>query len=235
MQVFAPIHIGNQSLTFSNITVGNVISVARLPDGKHELKITEFLKAVLNDSTKPYQLYAQQRHYLMMKYQEAQKESFNFNIDFEKYEKNGPWLETIEVNGYQFRQLNGFECEALEMYAKDYLDWLFGAISLQISGPNIPLIPPCTDQKFAFNIIQNRVPLIHGQDVEDFEKIINGYSLANDQLNNLIDLSFDNEGIVCLEQGGTEDAPCRFRPLSTIPSGLKNLLGGLSKQSGSSD
>lgn len=230
MQAYTPIHIGNMSTNFHDLKLGHVIAIARLPEKRHEQKISEFLKATLNDNILPYRLYAQQRHYLMMKYQQLQQGTFNFNVDFEKYEKNGTWLEEIEINGYTFRQLNGFECEALEIYAKDYLDWFFGAMALQVSNKDIVKIEPCSDTEFAKRIIENRVSQINDLVLESGELILASFAMANEKLNHLIDLSFDDEGIVCT-QGGTDDAPCRFRPLSTIPESIKNLLGGLSTKS----
>lgn len=228
MQIHSPIHIGNMTTVFQNLKLGHVIAIARLDEKRNEQKITEFLKATLNDNQLPYLLYAQQRHYLMMKYQESQSESFNFNIDFSKYEKNGTWLEEIEINGFVFRQLNGYECEALELYAKDYLDWLLGALALQVSGDGILQIEPCKDVEFAKRIIENRMAQINSLFIEKSELLINSFMSANDQLNHLIDISFDNDGIVCTQYGGTDDAPIRFRPLSTIPATIKSLLGGLS-------
>lgn len=230
MQTHDPINLGNISTTFSDLRLGQVIAVARKPENKHEQKISAFLKAVLNDNQLPMKLYAQQRHYLMMKYQQSQADSFNFNVDFPKYEKNGTFIEQIEINGFVFRQLNGYECEALEEFATDYLSWFLGALSLQLSSKDIPLIAPCGDKDFAFNIIKNRISLIESKFLNESESMINSYALAEDQLNHLIDISFDNQGIVCMQQGGTDDAPIRFRPLSTLPAGIKNLLRGLSEE-----
>lgn len=235
MQVYSPISIGNKSLTFHHLKIGSAIGIARLAEKKHEQKITAFLKAILNDSELPYHLYAQQRHYLVMKYQQLQQESFNFNIDFEKYEKNGDWCEKVEIDGYVFRQLNGFECEALELYAhentNDYIDWMFGAISLQVSNNEIPFLEPTKDINFAKRIIENRINIIKNLDLEKTERLLSNFLEANERLNNLVEIGFDSEGIVCVQQGGTDDAPIRFRPLSTIPESIKNLLGGLSSKS----
>ncbi|WP_417212029.1 hypothetical protein [Acinetobacter venetianus] len=230
MQAYTPIDIGNISVSFNDPNLGQIIAVARLPEKKHEQKISAFLKALLKDDQLPLRLYAQQRHYLMMRFQQLQQDSFNFNIDFEKYEKNGEFLEQIEVDGYTFRQLNGYECEALELYANDYLDWFLGAMALQMSSKNIPYIQPCTDTNFAKNIIQNRMSIIYQQYLSNSENMIDSFSVANEKLNHLIDISFDDEGIVCMQQGGTDDAPCRFRALSTLPESIKNLLRGLSSK-----
>ncbi|WP_151765810.1 hypothetical protein [Acinetobacter colistiniresistens] len=236
MQTYSPISIGNMSTTFHDFRLRHVIAIARLPEKQHERKITEFLKSVLNDDALPLRLYAQQRHYLMMKYQQLQQGTFNFNIEFDKYEKNGEWAEKVEVDGYVFRQLNGFECEALEQYAlensNDYLDWFFGAMALQVgNGKEIVMIDPCPETNFAKRIIESRINLIKDFALAEGEKLIDSFAVANEQLNHLIDISFDNEGIVCMQQGGTDDAPIRFRPLSTVPKSIKDLLGGLSTQS----
>lgn len=231
MQTYSPIPIGNMSTTFHDLKLGHVIAIARITEKLHEQKISEFLKATLNDEVLPYRLYAGQRHYLMMKYQELQQGTFNFNIDFTKYEKNGQWTEFVDVNGYRFRQLNGYECEALELFATDYIDWLFGAIALQVSNDKIPFIEPCTETNFAKRVIETRVQTIRNLTLDDTAILLDSYAFANDQLNHLIDIGFDKEGIVCTECGGTDDAPRRFRPLSTVPESIKNLLGGLSSES----
>jgi hypothetical protein len=192
MQTYSPISIGNMSTTFHDLKIGHVIAIARLDEKHHEQKITAFLKSVLNNNTLPYELYAQQRHYLMMKYQQLQQGIFDFNIDFDKYEKNGDWLEHVEVNGYTFRPLNGYECEALELYAKDYLDWFFGAMALQVGSDDIVQIEPCKNTDFAKRIIENRISLVQNLALEKSEELLNSYALANEKLNHLIDLSFDN-------------------------------------------
>lgn len=222
MESVHPIFSNGNAYTIQELTLGQAIEIAKIPDGKHEKKITALLSVILGDKVLPYQLTLQERHYLMMKYVEHKKDTFGFDIDFSLFEKEQEELEQVEINGYTFRHLNGYECEALEDYASNYLEFVLGSIALQVSSDTLPAMTPATDIKFAKNIIEARVADLHRLDLETADLLLSSYYEAMEQLNNLVNYGFDDEGVLLI--GGTDENSVRFCEISTIPATVRSVL-----------
>lgn len=226
MQSVQPIFSNGTAYAIKELNLGQVIEIAKIPQKQNERKISAILTAIIGDIADPYELSLQERHYLMMKYVERHNETFGYNIDFKDFEKDGMAQETVEVNGYQFRHLNGYECEALEQYAKSYLDWVMGSIALQISGNGIAAMLPAKDINFAINVIQSRIDDLYALDLATSELIFNSYFEAMPLLNDLLDYTFDDEGVLVV--GGMSEKLVRFCEISTVPATVEYLIESLS-------
>lgn len=236
MKSLEPIFVNGMAYTIHELTLGQAIEIAKTEDGKHEKKINKMLSALLNDPALPYEMTLQERHYLIMKYIERQKEVFDIEfdqeVDFNLFEKE--YLtpkETITMGNYSFRHLNGFECEALEEYATCFLDWVFGSLALQVSGGAFAEMATSTsrDIRFVKNVIASRVTEIKNLDLTNADELMQSFIMANTQLNNLIDYWFDDMGVLVMSQDieeGGESKILRFCEMPTLPATLQNLLQG---------
>lgn len=232
MQSVQPLFLNGTAYTVNELNLGQAIEIAQIPTDRHERKISAILTAILGGQIDPYELTLQERHYALMKYIERHQATFGYDIDFGIFEKEGMAQESVEVDGYTFRHLNGYECEALEQYASNYLDWVLGSIALQISGEHIAPMIPATSIDFAKNIIRSRVQELYALDLATSEQIFNSYYVAMDELNHLIRYGFDDKGVVVTSLDGQNDI--RFCQIPTIPTTVRSVIESAFEQ-GSND
>lgn len=241
MQSLQPIFMNGTAFNITELNLGQAIEIAKIPQNQHERKISAILTAILGGEIDPYELTLQERHYLLMQYVARHDESFGYGIDFSDFEKDALPSEAVEVNGYTFRHLNGYECEALEQYAKNYMDWVLGSIALQISGNDLMEILPAKDIKYALNLISSRVGQLYAMDLDTAEIIFNSYYEAMDSLNHLLDYGYDEFGVVVIgkpsfdTEGLRVDNSVRFCEATTIPATVRSVIESLVEKDTNAD
>lgn len=213
-----PIQILDKHYPIQELTLGHAINIAQCQH--HEQKLSLFLQGILADDILPYQMNAQQRHYTLLHYLKEQGEQFQ-DVDLSDLMLHHDFIENIVIDDITFRHLNGFECEAIERLAKNRKDYILMSLVLTIGCEQLPEILPCTQIEYACKIIQGRLAQLHQIGLTDGAKLIKYYYLAQDKLNYLLNLTFDDDGIVIF--GENQDCPMRFCPSYTLPTIITEL------------
>lgn len=234
LQTFPAIRAGDLDITFTELTVGQALSLAKY-QGKLEQQLSAFLCYVLDDKTAPYEMAIQQRYYCLLQYLSAQTNndlSSSVNIAEYLVQDAKAWQSSVTIDDLSFRQLNGYEIEALEQIADGLDDWLFGAIALQITSADLPYIQPLNDRRMAANIIKSRHDLLMKLGQEKIDEIYAKYTLAEEQLASLLYTGFDSNGVVIYEvNGGADSVPARFQCDAAIFGITKRIFSALVERS----
>lgn len=231
-QTFQSITAGNINIVMNELEVGEILSLAKLNPRLKEHQLSGFLRHALDDDTAPYTMTCQQRYFCLLHYLSAQKENdlaVDVNINDYLHLDAKPWKEQVTVGDISVRQLNGCEIEALEVIAEDIGDWMLGAMALQISyGDQLPYIQPLTDQVLASKIIKSRFLAIQKLSQDELNQLYEKYAEAQDELNVLLTIGFDSEGVTLYEaKGGLDSEPARFQIDSTFTGFTKRLFSTL--------
>ncbi|MCK4090637.1 hypothetical protein [Acinetobacter radioresistens] len=234
-QVFPGLNIGTEMVNMNEFSIGQALSLAKIDPTKNEQCLSAFLGFVLNDPVKPYSMYGQQRYYCLLQYLGAQIEndlSPSVNVNDYLIATDRPWIESVEIEGVSFRQLNGLELEALELISTDVSDWLIGAMALQVTYEGLPYIQPLTDRRNAAKIIKNRYELLTTFDQKKIDDLYKLFVKAEEKLACFLYLGYDKEGIVIYEaEGGNQSVPARFQCHSALFGLTKQLFSTLVERS----
>lgn len=215
-----PVHLGNgEYYPLQELTLGHAIKIAECT--QHERKLTLFLQGVLGHDVLPYQMDAQQRHYTLLHYFNEHGEQFE-GINIPDLMLHQDYVDSVEVNGMTFRHLNGFECEAIEQLAKNRKDYILMSLVLTVGHELLPDIIPCSQVEYAKQIIQGRLETLQNLSIQTGVELLESYYMAQDQLSYLLNLTFDDNGIVIY--GETQDCPMRFSPFSAMPTIITDLF-----------
>lgn len=215
-----PVHFGNgEYYPLQELTLGQAIKIAEC--NQHEKKLTLLLQGILGNQLLPYQMSAQQRQYALLHYFKETGVEFE-NIDLNHFMLNQPPIESIEIENITFRQLNGFECEAISNLAKNRSDYILMSLALTVGCDELDEIIPCSDVVYAEKIIKGRLEMLNQISVSHGVHLLESYYIAQDQLNYLVNLTCDDSGFVIY--GETLDCPMRF-PISTlVPTIITDLF-----------
>jgi hypothetical protein len=231
-QTFPMLNLGNQNLPIKELSVGEMLSIAKLDPNKLEQQLSSFLRYALGDDEAPYLMTIQQRYYCLLQYLSQQKTNdlaVSVNINNYLKDKSIDWKESISIGDLTVRQLNGYEIEALELIAESVDDWILGAMALQITyGDNFPYIVPLNDRKLAGNVIASRYEELLKLDQDSLNDLYSKYQEADSALASLLLTGFDSKGVVIYENaGGVSSEPARFQVDSSITGFTKQLFSAL--------
>lgn len=212
MLYFDRIAVGQNNYQLNEVSFMEAIKIAHIKREWNERRITQFLKFALKDEHLPLSMTAEERYYLAVKYSLAKAEN---EASYTPYllPADKPFQTEISYKNIGVRSLTGRDAELLESKCDNIADWILGAMALQveIQGSDIPKLPSlsCTDQELSEALIARSMKIRAMPDSE-FDEYFNTYTEALSQMESLVSLGFDNEGLTLT--GGTDDAPLRFRP-----------------------
>lgn len=234
LQTFPEILAGDLRITFTELRVGQALSLAKF-QCKPEQQLSAFLCYVTDDKTAPYEMTIQQRYYCLLQYLSAQKNndlSTNVNIGDYLLSEHKPWQLSASVGELSFRQLNGYEVEALEQIAEGLDDWVFGALALQVTCDELPYIQPLNDRRMAAKVIKSRYETLIALGQEKIDELYRKYMLAEESLASLVYTGYDSHGVVIYEtNGGADSVPARFQCDTTIFGITKRIFSALAQGS----
>lgn len=193
------------------------LKVAHLSTAMHEHRLTQFLETVLDDKNTPLNLTVQERYYLLIQYLSGQADTdLNTKTDYSKYVHMpmGKWQASYQIEEITVHQLRGFQAELLQECVDDISDWVFGAMCLQIESPELGTLPTSDNKTEWAQLLNDRMPKLLNIPQSDLARLHELYTFANAAMSAYVVYSFDENGIVIL--GGTDDAPMRFCPLTTL-------------------
>lgn len=212
--LFPRINIGDKQVTFKEVTLGTVISIAKIKHDKLEHQLSQFIAAILDDEAAPYELTVQQRYFCLLQYIGSQsKNDFEVDVDVGNFlfnDNTNDFKLSVKIGDVSVRQLNGAEIEVLENLATDYADWITGAMALQVTSKQLPAFAACQDKNQIQAAIVERHQVIKDLPITDFNTLHEHYLSGEEQLTSLVSIGFDDNGVI-LYPRGTDDAPCRFQ------------------------
>lgn len=225
---FAKASVANKNYDLHHLTGETVLEIAKLPKKYNEAMLTKGLQSITGQSDTPLFLTTQERYAIYLKYLLA-VEDHNISPTIVIQEFLNEDLQTlhrerIEQNGVSARCLTGIEAEALETGCENTVDWILGAMSLQVGCEHLNLPPLDThinDIRFIQSTIKNRLSTILSFDQPILNDLCAQFFELDKRLNTLVSITYDN-GIVLNKIGGTDDAPTRFR--------INAAITGISKQ-----
>lgn len=212
---FEKITIANKTYQLNYLSGEAILEIAKLPKHFNEAMLTKGLQSIIGDSTLPLTLTTQERYAIYLKYLLA-AEDHNISHEIDIAQFLNPDLQTlhkdrIEENGMTARCLTGFEAEILEQGCQDTVDWILGAMVLQVGCDDLPPIENLTENiQFARNIVKNRLDTFLAFEQPKINKLLDQFFSLERRLNTLVNITYD-KGIVLNKFGGTDDAPTRFR------------------------
>ncbi|EPL0210995.1 hypothetical protein OCG83_003959, partial [Acinetobacter baumannii] len=83
--------------------------------------------------------------------------------------------------------------------------------------------PPQKNLDFTCKIIQSRSERLLALDQVEFNDLFNKFTYVSSQLNTLVNISYSNGIVLNKVNGGTDDAPVRFRATSAITGPAREL------------
>lgn len=226
-QPFETVVIDSQKFDLHELSFFQAVTISRIPDWKNEHRITAFLKAVLGDGHNPLAMTAQARYYFLIRYLAAMPECLaSVDIKPENYlldDHAASLVTELSDRGYSVRQLIGHDLQALESVCASMSDWIVGCMSMQLSAPDLPMLPDplCSDAERESSL-KARAQIIKEWPLSVFDRAYAAYSAMNDAMMGLCALGLDEKGLTVLG-GGADDAPVRFRP-STAFTGVAREL-----------
>lgn len=210
MLYFDRIPVGQNHYQLNEVSFMEAIKIAHIKREWNERRITQFLKFALKDEHLPLSMTTEERYYLAVKYSLAKAEN---EASYAPYllPAGKPFQTEITYKNIRVRSLTGRDAELLESKCDHIADWILGAMALQVEIQGIPKLPSlsCTDQELSEALIERSMSIRAMPDSE-LDEYFNAYTEALSQMESLVSLGFDNEGLTLV--GGTDDAPLRFRP-----------------------
>ncbi|MBJ9425157.1 hypothetical protein [Acinetobacter seifertii] len=223
--------IAGRLYKFSHIICSDILDMAKIKANHYEAMLTKALCSILGPEISPGDLTVNERYAIYLKYLSfIEDKNLDRSIDISDYlhaDLNNFSTKRIEENGVSARHLTGLEAEALEIGCENTADWILGAMALQVGCNDIeglPALPPQKTLDFTCKIIQSRSERLLSLDQSEFNDLFNKFSYVGSQLNTLVDISY-SAGIVLnkVNNGGTDDAPVRFRATSAITGPAREL------------
>jgi hypothetical protein len=238
------------TLQLKELSIGDSIDLASMPDHLHEASCTAFLRATLQ-SVKgvedPSEWTVQERNFAIAHYLASVAENGpDFSVGGGRYSDyldgaadNYLELHAIgEIGGddWLIRPLTGAMAEAIERLSGEFqlpgrLHWLFGAMACQLvrKGEDIP---PLED-----GLLLDRMRVLAGFPGSEFELLMRGYFVGVEALHHLFSINFNDRGIVVMPNKGADGSmpPARFPVRSCISRAALDLAGQHAQSGGEFD
>lgn len=233
---FARATIANQTYELKYLTGEKILEIAKLPKKYHEAMLTQGLECIVGANFNPSFMTIQERYAIYLKYLLAvQDHNISHEIDIQSFlseDLQTVHKERIEENGVSARCLTGIEAEALETGCENTVDWILGAMCLQVGCEKLNLPPldiAVNDLRFIQNTIKSRMAIILSLEQPTLNSLCSQFFELDSRLNTLVKITYDN-GIVLNKVGGTEDAPRRFRINAAITGISKQLFSIITRE-----
>lgn len=231
---FERISIGQRHYLMRELTFNNAIKIAKIPEAKNEQRLTVFLQDVLQDDMLPLHMTVQERYYLLLKYLEAQTDTLlSVADDLSGFfiEPRKTWQTQFEQDNITVKQLTGYDIELLEKHCTNLADWIAASLAIQLHDANSdmpPMMDYTQDEEEKLQRFIERLKYVREMTVSQFNTYHAILSLANNEMQSLVRMGFDGQGVIIR---GTDDAPCRFCPSSTFYGVIAQLDGHFNVQS----
>lgn len=226
---FTNIEIANRHYKLCHLLVSNVLQISKIRPDFYEKQLTQAIYTIApcDDPQAPLKMSVQERYAILLSYLQLVDNRLDDDVQISDY--LGEDLTTfsherIEINGISVRPLNGLEAHALEEGCESTVDWIMGAMAMQIGCEELPPIDEFTNLTFTKNLIKTRIDQLSKLEIGHFNELFNTYLHLDSQFNNLVKIIFDKGIVLQKINGGTDDAPLRFRVASAFTGHTKDIL-----------
>lgn len=226
---FSNIQIGQNDYALHHLIVSNVMQISKIRPDFYEKQLTQALYTIApcKDMQAPLKMSVHERYAILLSYLQLVDNRLDDDVEISDYlgaDLTAFRNERIEINGISVRPLNGLEAQALEEGCENTVDWIMGAMAMQIGCPELPPIDDFTNLTFTKNLIKNRIDELSKLEIGHFNELFNTYLHLDSQFNSLVKIAFDNGIVLQKMDGGTDDAPLRFRITSAFTGRANELL-----------
>lgn len=238
------------SVRLTELTLGQGMDLAKLPDDRPELTTTELLRYVAKDAEKPQPHYVtdpllmtvEERMLLVVNYlAHVSDDGPDFAVGEEARLSNYVMLDRDSKADYVplgvvagkeriMRPLLGVHAQTLEMTCKTRGDWLIGAIACQVSikdrpEPDWAAMPDVEVMEW----VDAQIKQVSKLPESAFEEVYAAYFTGAEKLAHFFNVDFDGSGVMCrpvaVEGKEAGHGPARFLASSCI-SGVSQTLAG---------
>lgn len=231
---FERISIGHRNYLMRELTFNSAIRIAKTASDKIEQRLTVFLQDILADTELPLKMTVQERYFLLLNYLNVQQGTIlDVQQDVSSYliTDSKAWQTEYTRAAITVRQLTGYDAELLEKHCTNIADWMAASMAIQLFDADSEM-PPLAHNDMSEEERQQRfferLEFFKDLTVSGFERYYALLQVGNAQMESLVRLSYDSQGIVLR---GADDAPCRFCPSSTF-YGIIGQLDGYFNQQG---
>lgn len=234
MLTFPQVELGSKSVQLREVKIGEALKVARIPESKNERRLSLFLASILDDDQLPLNLSVQERYFLLMEYLDASKETrIGVDFDFSKYRLNQSekWIDEIVIGDLTVKHLTGEQAELLESVSEDLADWFIGTMLIRIEYKGLVEIKSTDSRANQLKALSERIKVFESMNQSEADILTQNYLIACEQMAFHLRTGVDRMGITILANGGTDDAPARFRAASAFGWIAKQLDGSITESS----
>lgn len=231
------IALRNQEIFLKELTIGQIVQIAKIPQAMNELRLNAFIGYVCQDETLANQLTVQERYYILLNYLSISQNDYMMNEDVSNYfiqAKTAP--DVVTIGNIHVQQLFGNHVTELQTRCENIYDWLAGQMACQLHGDMTEFFGdetnPVVWEKMPvageiITVFQKRFEMIESLTDSQFQALSDVFYQGCDKLKHLLDISLDNEGITILgnseQQGGGDLIIARFRTLSVLSDIAKRI------------
>lgn len=237
------------TVQLQEISIGNAIAIAGMPEHLEQSECTAFLKAVTKNVSSgpqsPSDWTLQERTMAIAHYMASTLEDGpDFSLKSGKYSDYLDGAADIspamtktpigEIGGdhWSFRHLTGGMLESIERLSGEIPEfsmrthWQFGCMAAQLIRDNEELPEINSDGQFDEWLLK-RMQVLKEFPETEFTTLLLGYEAGKEKLHHLFSYDFSDDGIVILPKGGLggELPPARFRGRSCLSAIAFDLAG----------
>ncbi len=212
-----PIEFKNQRIILRELTIGQAIEIAKIPQSMNEARLTSFIGFVCGDSDLALSLTAQERYVILLTYLSLADNDYVVNLEHDDYfTKPLHQPDPVIIDGISIHHLTGQMAMALEQKCENIYDWLTGQMACQMSGDLGALIGVRDmvwgriDVSDLDDQIQQRFIELGNLTQTQFEGLVACYTQGAEKLKHGVVLGLDNDGIILLPTGGDGQQAARF-------------------------
>lgn len=212
----SPIKLRHDSLFIRELTIGEAMEIAKIPESMNEARLTSFIGFVSGDDTLSARLTAQERYYILLNYLAIAKNDYVLNLDDDVFfMDNTDAPDSVVIDGITVHQLMGDKAVALESLCENIYDWLAGQMACQLAG-DIGAYLGVDDMVWGKLVdddeISRRFEVIQSLSASQFERLATLHFEGCEALAHCVKLGMDNEGLTLLSVGGAAEQVARFCP-----------------------
>lgn len=248
----SPIALRNTSLFIRELTIAEIMQIAKIPYEQNEMRINSFINYVTDNNEMAFSLTVQERYFILLNYLALSESTYSDNTDNTRYflPPRDEVPEFIQIDEVYVSHLYGSHATALQSQCENAFEWLCGEIALQMYGDLTPYFyssdkinesdperivwekVESNDLVALAKIINERFEQLQRLTDPQFDTLTDVFYRGCDVLMHLLDTSgLDNDGITVLapaEENGTLDA-ARFRPFDGLSATTLSLAKLITK------
>ncbi len=230
MIAFPRIDLGASTVQMRELTVGESLALAKVPERLQEARITKFLGTAIGDEETARKLTVQERYYLLVQYLAVQEDNplaMNVNYGLYLLPRVTEWRESVAgIAAPVWRQLRGHHVELLELLCENVADWVTCAMAVQCDLAGWAALPgDDATQTELSEAVRARFTALQDLPGSEFEALAAEWSAACMAMSRFMRTGYDNKGITILPvNGGADDAPARFRPSTAFGRVIRELV-----------